>query len=585
MIGLETRGYSMHGMKCPNWTVFDKIQQYKEILVLEEKDREVSRYEKNKLERGEERQLAKIRNTVRNKQNSLRNFLESDQRRVWSTLANHERIQRAFGNHSSAVVSEYLQKENDHKRKQLDLLKYRKKQLMKSYRSLVSKANDLEDKVLVERAGIKTAIEKKRQLLALKVQNNSMRVIAAKYIFYSYEKILKILKKDETYYEIALNSLTRDSVDQSNLIVAATKMGQIATEHVDDLKNEYESIENDIRKNMAVRNRTLVEYRKLQEDLDKNIKILLPPGEQIYDIVESEPGTPPEAHLDVELNNFKTVLHELGQSIGVKADKEIMDECRRKKFVKEHLKIKTDDLKEKAHDLAKYANNSEILFGLVKHTYNQDKIAYLEKKKSLLSSIKYENQRRENAHKLNKNYSELLLESRNRFQHMKTLLTTVGDDKEIEESGAKLHSHMPLVSITHTQDLTEIRGENTGKFEDLSLVFTEVKTKLKLLHDNFESHEKFNTSAELFYDRSTREDFSCDQEVKLDLLQGISFEDSYIPTNASIKLESARIVRDNTIDELVIAAQEARARRRPGLIFRKYLKEEKRRRKRNTCAL
>lgn len=585
MIGLETRGYSMHGMKCPNWTVFDKIQQYKEILVLEEKDREVSRYEKNKLERGEERQLAKIRNTVRNKQNSLRNFLESDQRRVWSTLANHERIQRAFGNHSSAVVSEYLQKENDHKRKQLDLLKYRKKQLMKSYRSLVSKANDLEDKVLVERAGIKTAIEKKRQLLALKVQNNSMRVIAAKYIFYSYEKILKILKKDETYYEIALNSLTRDSVDQSNLIVAATKMGQIATEHVDDLKNEYESIENDIRKNMAVRNRTLVEYRNLQEDLDKNIKILLPPGEQIYDIVESEPGTPPEAHLDVELNNFKTVLHELGQSIGVKADKEIMDECRRKKFVKEHLKIKTDDLKEKAHDLAKYANNSEILFGLVKHTYNQDKIAYLEKKKSLLSSIKYENQRRENAHKLNKNYSELLLESRNRFQHMKTLLTTVGDDKEIEESGAKLHSHMPLVSITHTQDLTEIRGENTGKFEDLSLVFTEVKTKLKLLHDNFESHEKFNTSAELFYDRSTREDFSCDQEVKLDLLQGISFEDSYIPTNASIKLESARIVRDNTIDELVIAAQEARARRRPGLIFRKYLKEEKRRRKRNTCAL
>ncbi|XP_026479564.1 uncharacterized protein LOC113385962 [Ctenocephalides felis] len=564
MIGLETRGYFMHGMKCPNWTVFDKIQQYKEILVLEEKDREVSRYEKNKLERGEERH---------------------DQRRVWSTLANHERIQRAFGNHSSAVVSEYLQKENDHKRKQLDLLKYRKKQLMKSYRSLVSKANDLEDKVLVERAGIKTAIEKKRQLLALKVQNNSMRVIAAKYIFYSYEKILKILKKDETYYEIALNSLTRDSVDQSNLIVAATKMGQIATEHVDDLKNEYESIENDIRKNMAVRNRTLVEYRKLQEDLDKNIKILLPPGEQIYDIVESEPGTPPEAHLDVELNNFKTVLHELGQSIGVKADKEIMDECRRKKFVKEHLKIKTDDLKEKAHDLAKYANNSEILFGLVKHTYNQDKIAYLEKKKSLLSSIKYENQRRENAHKLNKNYSELLLESRNRFQHMKTLLTTVGDDKEIEESGAKLHSHMPLVSITHTQDLTEIRGENTEKFEDLSQVFTEVKTKLKLLHDNFEPHEKFNTCAELFYDRLTREDFACDQEVKLDLLEGISFEDAYIPTNASIKLESARIVRDNTIDELVVAAQEARARRRPGLIFRKYLREEKRRRKRNTCAL
>lgn len=585
MIGLETRGYSMHGMKCPNWTVFDKIQQYKEILVLEEKDREVSRYEKNKLERGEERQLAKIRNTVRNKQNSLRNFLESDQRRVWSTLANHERIQRAFGNHSSAVVSEYLQKENDHKRKQLDLLKYRKKQLMRSYRSLVSKANDLEDKVLVERAGIKTAIEKKRQLIALKVQNNSMRVIAAKYIFYSYEKILKILKKDEKYYEIALNSLTRDSVDQSNLIVAATKMGQIATEHVDDLKNEYESIEKDIRKNMTVRNQTLVEYRKLQEDLDKNIKILLPPGEQLYDIVESEPGTPPEAHLDVELNNFKTVLYEFGQSIGVKADNEIMDECKRKKYVNEHLKIKTDDLKEKAHDLSKYAINSELLLGLVKHTYNQDKIAYLEKKKSLLSSIKHENQRRKNAHMSNKNYSELLLESRIRFQHMKTLLTTVGDDGEIEESHAELHTHMPLVLNTHIQDLTEISGENTGKFEDLSLVFTEVKTKLKLLHDNFESHEKFNTSAELFYDRSTREDFSCDQEVKLDLLQGISFEDSYIPTNASIKLESARIVRDNTIDELVIAAQEARARRRPGLIFRKYLKEEKRRRKRNTCAL
>lgn len=72
-----------------------------------------------------------------------------------------------------------------------------------------------------------------------------------------------------------LEALQEDSKDQGKCMYNTTKLGQLATEYLDDRKQEFMELESQIKHDMKLRKEELHNVKHEVETVDKQIKRLI----------------------------------------------------------------------------------------------------------------------------------------------------------------------------------------------------------------------------------------------------------------------------------------------------------------------
>uniref|UniRef100_A0A2A4JHB4 Uncharacterized protein n=1 Tax=Heliothis virescens TaxID=7102 RepID=A0A2A4JHB4_HELVI len=246
----------IHGMQDDNWVIKDKINQYRGLIKLYERDRKIHEGDLAKQKKRYSRDIRQLRKEIAAKREELGVAVYGDRQFLRNAFQDHRRLQLTYMNSKADKVLESIHQENFNKRKQLDRIRYTKKKKMEQFRMAQLEAAEMRDRVIYEMGG-KLPPEKKEQAVANYVQRANIKKNAALAIKVMYKKILDILKKDSSYFTVVLEALKLDCRAQGKCLMGATEMGQLAMEYLDDRKFEYNKLEGEIKENMKERERTL----------------------------------------------------------------------------------------------------------------------------------------------------------------------------------------------------------------------------------------------------------------------------------------------------------------------------------------
>lgn len=597
MVGLDLKGQKVHGMKDERWTVMTKLTQLKQVISLQKRDSVATKYQRDTTRRREDRLLGELRKEAKKKQDSLRNALLGNQQKMWSTLALHREIQLAHGRNTTEQVINILIQMIDHKRKTKDRLHYKKRLMMVKYKKLVLEKSKMVDLLIMHKRGIKTPEE----ISVLEACNNrqvaNMRRIAATSVREIYIHILRTLYKDSVYYNSVLDCLEFDCKIQSKMLIAVIEMGQVVTEYVDDIKCECADLEKMIRQNMIERERALNEFENVLNLMKKSMIELVPPDfEDYFRFGDKRSESLHSVSLEQELENIQEVLSRIQQDVLVSK----YDDIYPRLVLQSQQRARLQDLKEKLTILYQALKTREkhlnILLNLCKHTYNKNKIKYLEAKVKLLRDIKKQQNRVQTAHSSRMVMWKDLLAIRKGFMHIRNMLKCVhlpGEIKEITKSPHNLRGRFPFTIPIPIVTIGPLAPpifpsrdpvEKVPQEDVIDELWALIIKKLKLLYSEFKPNGDLVRKAELLFTRDLMVVVSDDvHEADVDLLAGVEIEHSGLPTYQSVKQESAQFVKDNSVDELAIVAAQVAAKKKPGAYFRKLLKQQEQQRKSNKC--
>ncbi|CAG5039803.1 unnamed protein product [Parnassius apollo] len=213
-------------MQDDNWVIKDKINQYRGLIKLYERDRKIHEGDLAKQKRRYSRDIRQLRKDIAKKRQELGVAVYGDKQFLRNAFQEHKRLQLTYMNSQADLESA-----------------------------------ELHDRLLYEVGG-KLPAEKKEQAVANYVQRANIKKNAALAIKVMYKKILDILKKDSSYFTVVLEALKLDCRAQGKCLMGATEMGQLAMEYLDDRKFEFNKLEKEIKANMKERERTLKLVRR-----------------------------------------------------------------------------------------------------------------------------------------------------------------------------------------------------------------------------------------------------------------------------------------------------------------------------------
>lgn len=128
------------------------------------------------------------------------------------------------------------------------------------------KHEEIVDRIQMENeTGYMIKEEREAHLITGYVQNAILKKEAARAIQRTYCQMIDIMKKDALYYDAVLITIRNDGVNQGKCLINATKLGQFATEYLDDRKKEFGRLEKVVLKDMMQRKNDLEKaYSKIE---------------------------------------------------------------------------------------------------------------------------------------------------------------------------------------------------------------------------------------------------------------------------------------------------------------------------------
>ncbi|KAJ3662855.1 hypothetical protein Zmor_007177 [Zophobas morio] len=172
------------------------------------------------------------------------------------------------------VVIDEIEQLNFNRRKTLDKLFYEKKVKSQKLIDLKLEQAVLEDRLKYAFLG-QIKEEKEAQIITGKVQDAILRKEATWSIQRIYTEIRDVMKKDALYFDAILATVTNDGYHQSKCFLGATKLGQLATEYLDDRRQEYDTLEKIILKDMGSRKTDIKVLHEQVNSTSDSIKLLL----------------------------------------------------------------------------------------------------------------------------------------------------------------------------------------------------------------------------------------------------------------------------------------------------------------------
>ncbi|XP_019867960.1 uncharacterized protein LOC109596812 [Aethina tumida] len=273
---LSVKKVKLHGMTSTKWTTKDKITQYKGLINLYTRDKSIMEADAIVEQKKQYKDLKKLQRNVEKHRKELDNAIGGDKQQLRNTLREHKEMQMAYENLPSKKVIETVNHLAFNKRKEYDRLNYRMKLRSQKYVELKMYASVLSDNLNYDFGKSKLLPEEKQaQIITGKVQDAILKREAALAIRQTYTQIIDIMKKDALYFDAILNTIEHDGLLQGKCMINATKLGQLATEYLDDRRQEFIKLEKQVKKDMQNRKKDLSIYTEEEMEFSNNIKYLL----------------------------------------------------------------------------------------------------------------------------------------------------------------------------------------------------------------------------------------------------------------------------------------------------------------------
>ncbi|CAH1647559.1 unnamed protein product [Spodoptera littoralis] len=530
----------IHGMQDDNWVIKDKINQYRGLIKLYERDRKIHEGDLAKQKKRYSRDIRQLRKEIAAKREELGVAVYGDRQFLRNAFQDHRRLQLTYMNSKADKVLESIHQENFNKRKQLDRIRYTKKKKMERFRLAQLEAAEMRDRVIYEVGG-KLPPEKKEQAVANYVQRANIKKNAALAIKVMYKKILDILKKDSSYFTVVLEALKLDCRAQAKCLMGATEMGQLAMEYLDDRKYEYNKLEREIKANMKERERTLKLARREVAYLTDSFPSLIRKEEatNLDDLYEDEEvGSHHSLHW--ELDEVMRICKRLQKATLVSSFDQILLRLKEQRYQSSRLMMALSLNSEKRDTLLEDRKHAILMLDTLKNVGQERTGLYLTEKRQLQSQMEAESREEVELTKALDEKGRLIIEMRTSLQQINELLSCVGAVTE-----PRSFTHIPTAVQYALEDILQTVPRPDSDFDKL---IATAKQKLNVLIQAVSKMEvtpELKANANQFYHqilaRAMRESYEDDVVLEGGLIE-FEMEDPNVPSRAIIKLRSKQLV-------------------------------------------
>ncbi|CAH0703377.1 unnamed protein product [Spodoptera exigua] len=530
----------IHGMQDDNWVIKDKINQYRGLIKLYERDRKIHEGDLAKQKKRYSRDIRQLRKEITAKREELGVAVYGDRQFLRNAFQDHRRLQLTYMNSKADKVLESIHQENFNKRKQLDRIRYTKKKKMEKFRLAQLEAAEMRDRVLYEVGG-KLPPEKKEQAVANYVQRANIKKNAALAIKVMYKKILDILKKDSSYFTVVLEALKLDCRAQSKCLMGATEMGQLAMEYLDDRKYEYNKLEREIKANMKERERTLKLARREVTYLTDSFPNLIRKEEatNLDDLYEDEDVSSYHS-IHWELDEVMRICKRLQKATLVSSFDQILLRLKEQRYQSGRLMMALALNSEKRDMLLEDRKHAILMLDTLKNVGQERTAAFLTEKRQLRSQIEAESREEVELTKALDNKGRLIIETRTSLQQINELLSCVG-----AVSVPMSYPHVPAAVQYAVEDMLQPVPEPESDFDKMIATAKQKLTVLIQAVSKMDVTPEMKANASQFYHqilaRAMRESYEEDVVLEGGLIE-FEMEDPNVPSRAIIKLRSKQLV-------------------------------------------
>ncbi|KAL1517596.1 hypothetical protein ABEB36_001337 [Hypothenemus hampei] len=536
---LSANKIKLYEMTSNRWTTKDKITQYKGLIKLYTRDRKIMEIDSAVAEKKQSRELKKMQKDIDQNRKDLDNAIRGDKQKLRNTLADHREMQLAYQNSQPQKVIEMVEQVNFNKRKSRDLLQYKKKLKTEKLIALKLKYAQLEDILKFEGLSWASMLPCERQahIITGKVQEAIIKKEAATVIRQSYKEMIGIMKKDALYFDAILTVIRNDGVAQGKCMINATKLGQLATEYLDDRKQDFEFLEKMIKKDLITRRHDLNNVHNYLYGFTSNIKNLLRRDSDInLGKVQLKPS---ESFIELKngLCDVEATLGYLKHAIFV-PNLEAIYPCLQEQLTqKERLTEMVQKCEESRDQLLKKSQHVALKKSEQANTMVETTTQYKESKKDLKHELNILNEKHRQLKKKMENRHKLMAKIRTSLKHLQLLSTLVStSDKNLLKNLHNLETGQPNAPEPEENDCVKIIPELVKKFTKLAQNY---KDLLKG-NDRDEGYKRF--------------EYLMHEATKNSLIESV-FVDTHLLTRDDIKKQSDEIVQANQVSEDMVPHQ------------------------------
>ncbi|XP_063373202.1 uncharacterized protein LOC134661172 [Cydia amplana] len=529
----------IHGMQDDNWVIKDKINQYRGLIKLYERDRKIHEGDLAKQKKRYSRDIRQMRKDITTKRGELGVAVYGDKQFLRNAFQEHRRLQLTYMNSKADKVVESIHQENFNKRKQLDRIRYTKKQKMEKFRLTQLQSAELRDRLLYESSG-KLPAEIKEQAVANYVQRANIKKNAALAIKVMYKKILDILKKDSSYYTVVLEALKLDCRTQGKCLMGATEMGQLAMEYLDDRKYEFNKLEKEIKANMKERQRTLKLVRREVAYLTNSFPKLIRKEEatNLDDLYEDDDD---QSHHSVhwELEEVMGICKRLQKATLVSSFDQILLRLKEQTYQTERLMMQLRLNSMKRNALLENRKHGTLMLDMLKNVGQENTKQYVEEKNLLRAQLDAEEREEAALSRSLNGKGQLIIKMKTSLQQINQLLSSVGAPNAPRFGGAPAAAQ--YLRDDYIQPVAEVEA-------DFDKLLATAKQKINVLVGalaKMEVSSEDRLAANLFYHnilaRFMRDNYKEEVVAEGGLIE-FEMEDPNVPGHATIKLRSKQLV-------------------------------------------
>ncbi|XP_034839351.1 probable DNA double-strand break repair Rad50 ATPase isoform X1 [Maniola hyperantus] len=530
----------IHGMQDENWVIKDKINQYRGLIKLYERDRKIHDGDLAKQKKRYSRDIRQLRKDITNKREELEVAVYGDKQFLRNAFQEHRRLQLTYMNSQANKVLESIDQENFNKRKKLDRIRYTKKKKMEQFRQVQLQTAELHDRVIYEIGG-KLPAEKKEQAVANYVQRANIKKNAALAIKVMYKKILDILKKDSSYFTVVLEALKLDCRAQGKCLMGATEMGQLAMEYLDDRKFEFNKLEKEIKLNMKERERTLKLVRREVAFLTDSFPNLIRKEEatNLDDLYEDEDAASQHS-VHFELEEVMEICKRLQKATLVSSFDKILPRLKEQRYQTERLMMQLTLNSMKRDALLEDRKHAILMLDSLKNVGQESTAQHIQEKKQLRAALAAEKREERELTQALDDKGRLIIEMKTSLQQIDQLLSCVG-----APNVTRPLKDAPSAIEYAIEDVIQPVPELEDDFDKLLSTARQKITMLVQAVSKMEVTAEVRTGARLFYHnilaRFMRDNYKDEVIAEGGLIE-FEMEDPNVPSHAIVKLRSKQLV-------------------------------------------
>ncbi|GJQ68165.1 hypothetical protein Trydic_g16819 [Trypoxylus dichotomus] len=541
---LSAKKLKLHGMQDNRWTTKDRITQYKGLINLFSRDSKIMQIDTQVANKKQQQLLKQLHKDIVLNRQKLDNAFRGDKQQIRNVLQEHRNMQLAYQELHALQIIAHIHQDNFNKRKELDRLTHRMKLRTEALILAKLELSKLEDRLKYEAPGTLPS-EIQAKIVTGKVQDAILKQDAAISVRHIYKKILSIMKKDAIYFDAVLNTLRLDSKLQGKCMYRTVQLGQLATEYLDDRKNEFMQLEKAVKRDMKGREQELETIRQYVGGLNKKLRMLIRRDSDLNVTDSFNPQYRTISELDMlnDLEFTKEIFERLQNVAKVTHFEDIFPCIQEQQRQAERLGELVRRGVENRETLLNKSNHAELMYYDMLYTMNETTFEYKENKKQLRSELDETKKRIEDVMNMISNRGKLMVMVRRSLQQI------LGKCKPVTRPSEKkkivIHKRVSEMYIDEPEPVEE---------DGLKLI-NDLQEKLQILANATANvpplqGAKKDIAETLYQKLIINSSKIIDTKVKRDegeaLIDTISVEDAQIPTREFIKAASRDIVQQAT---------------------------------------